>query len=54
MSLNKVTVLHLVLTSASLLRRYVEFDFHHECRGMRYENISKLITALESDLEEMQ
>ncbi|CEQ39708.1 SPOSA6832_01253, partial [Sporobolomyces salmonicolor] len=23
--------------------RYVEFDFHRECRGMRYENISNLI-----------
>ncbi|KZO95798.1 hypothetical protein CALVIDRAFT_482345 [Calocera viscosa TUFC12733] len=28
--------------------KYHEFDFHHECKGMKYENISKLITALES------
>ncbi|KZT57009.1 hypothetical protein CALCODRAFT_470283 [Calocera cornea HHB12733] len=28
--------------------KYHEFDFHHECKGMKYENISKLITALNS------
>ena len=26
-----------------LYLRYHEFDFHAECRGMRYENISKLV-----------
>lgn len=35
-------------------RRYVEFDFHNECKGMRYENISKLITSLTDDLEDLQ
>lgn len=33
--------------------RYVYFDFHHECRGMKYENISKLIETLKHDLDEM-
>ena len=26
-----------------LYLRYHEFDFHAECKGMRYENISKLV-----------
>ncbi|GAA6057686.1 hypothetical protein JCM3770_003842 [Rhodotorula araucariae] len=34
--------------------RYVEFDFHKETRGFKYENISKLIENLKPDLEEMQ
>ena len=37
-----------------LLCRYVEFDFHHECKGMKYENIGKLISSLHDDLEDMQ
>ncbi|EJU05562.1 hypothetical protein DACRYDRAFT_113641 [Dacryopinax primogenitus] len=28
--------------------KYREFDFHHECKGMKYENISKLIDTLQS------
>ncbi|KAM0753780.1 hypothetical protein T439DRAFT_322671 [Meredithblackwellia eburnea MCA 4105] len=31
--------------------KYVEWDFHHECRGMKYENIAKLTTLLQEDLE---
>jgi hypothetical protein len=27
--------------------QYVEFDFHAECKGMRYENISKLVNQLQ-------
>ncbi|KAL1923662.1 uncharacterized protein VTP21DRAFT_8642 [Calcarisporiella thermophila] len=27
---------------------YVEFDFHAECKGMKYENVQKLISLLES------
>ena len=27
----------------NLYHRYHEFDFHAECKGMRYENISKLV-----------
>ncbi|BGP46172.1 hypothetical protein JCM10450v2_002012 [Rhodotorula kratochvilovae] len=34
--------------------RYVEFDFHKETRGFKYENISKLLDDLKPDLEEMQ
>ncbi|GAA5963523.1 hypothetical protein JCM21900_004539 [Sporobolomyces salmonicolor] len=34
--------------------RYVEFDFHRECRGMRYENISNLINNVKDDLEELR
>ncbi|CAJ0871840.1 5090_t:CDS:10 [Entrophospora sp. SA101] len=25
---------------------YIEFDFHKECKGMKYENISKLVSSL--------
>ncbi|KAG5458878.1 MAG: SacI homology domain-containing protein, partial [Olpidium bornovanus] len=28
------------------------FDFHHECKGMKYENIMRLVAALEPDLVE--
>ncbi|KAF9246453.1 SacI homology domain-containing protein [Melanogaster broomeanus] len=31
--------------------RYYEYDFHHETRGMKYENISKLINDLEREFE---
>ncbi|KDQ18061.1 hypothetical protein BOTBODRAFT_29373 [Botryobasidium botryosum FD-172 SS1] len=31
--------------------RYHEFDFHKECKGMRYENISKLVTDLHRTFE---
>ncbi|KAI7876524.1 hypothetical protein K492DRAFT_198421 [Lichtheimia hyalospora FSU 10163] len=30
--------------------KYVEFDFHRETKGMRFENISKLSTSLRNDL----
>lgn len=29
--------------------RYVWFDFHHECRKMKYENLSKLIDLVDTD-----
>lgn len=32
--------------------RYHEFDFHAECRGMRYENISRLVFQLERTFEQ--
>lgn len=32
--------------------RYVGFDFHEECKGMRYENITKLTAQLETALRE--
>ncbi|GAA5862137.1 hypothetical protein JCM8547_007751 [Rhodosporidiobolus lusitaniae] len=34
--------------------RYVEFDFHKECRGMRYDRISLLLDDIKDDLEELQ
>lgn len=30
--------------------RYQYFDFHNECKGMRYERISNLVDLLEEDL----
>ncbi|KAF9104690.1 hypothetical protein BGX29_001443 [Mortierella sp. GBA35] len=33
--------------------RYVEFDFHEQCKGMRYENIERLIKSLESHIQEL-
>ncbi|KAF9924414.1 hypothetical protein FBU30_005618 [Linnemannia zychae] len=33
--------------------RYVEFDFHEQCKGMRYENIERLIKSLESPIQEL-
>jgi len=29
--------------------RYLWFDFHHECRKMKYENLSKLIDSVRED-----
>jgi hypothetical protein len=31
--------------------RYVWFDFHHECRKMRFENVSNLIQNIKTDIE---
>ncbi|KAL0096044.1 SacI homology domain-containing protein [Phycomyces blakesleeanus] len=33
--------------------KYVEFDFHRETKGMRFENISKLSTSLSDDLSKV-
>ncbi|KAI9253408.1 SacI homology domain-containing protein [Phascolomyces articulosus] len=33
--------------------KYVEFDFHRETKGMRFENISKLSTSLRDDLTKL-
>jgi hypothetical protein len=30
--------------------KYVWFDFHHECRKMKYENLSKLVNQVEDKL----
>ena len=32
--------------------RHVWFDFHHECRKMRWENLSKLVDLIAPDLDE--
>jgi hypothetical protein len=31
--------------------KYVWFDFHHECRKMRFENVSNLIQQVKSDID---
>ncbi|CAD8136513.1 unnamed protein product [Paramecium octaurelia] len=31
--------------------KYIWFDFHHECRGMKYQNLSKLINMMAQDLK---
>lgn len=36
----------------NLYARYHEFDFHAECKGMRYENISRLIFQVERTFEQ--
>ncbi|KAG0223440.1 SacI homology domain-containing protein [Mortierella sp. GBAus27b] len=33
--------------------KYVQFDFHEQCRGMKYENIEKLIKSLETPISEL-
>lgn len=44
-------VTHILLT---MYFRYVEFDFHRETKGMRFENISKLSKSLHDDLSKIQ
>jgi hypothetical protein len=31
---------------------YVWFDFHAECKGMKYENLSKLIYRIKNQIDE--
>ncbi|KAI5477835.1 protein of inositol phosphatase family [Pseudohyphozyma bogoriensis] len=33
--------------------KYMSWDFHHQTKGMKYENISKLISELYGDLEDI-
>ncbi|KAG0342270.1 hypothetical protein BG004_005708 [Podila humilis] len=44
---------HFVETLAEPNVRYVEFDFHEECKGMKYENIDRLIKNLEIPIQEL-
>ena len=37
---------------ASVQYRY--FDFHHECKGMRFENVSKLLAQVTHALKKFQ
>lgn len=39
---------------ANVNNRYIGFDFHQECKGMRYENVSKLTSQLEGDMKEYE
>ena len=31
--------------------RYVPFDFHHECKNMRWDRLSRLIDQISDDLD---
>lgn len=31
--------------------RFVWFDFHHECRKMKWENLSKLVEIIKDDIK---
>jgi len=33
--------------------KYVWFDFHEECKKMKYENLSRLLTIIETDTSTM-
>ncbi|KAF9956588.1 hypothetical protein BGZ65_002572 [Modicella reniformis] len=33
--------------------RYIEFDFHEQCKGMKYENIERLVKSLEIPISEL-
>jgi hypothetical protein len=43
------SVVNLAQTKASQVR-YEYFDFHHECKNMRWDRLSLLIDILEKDL----
>lgn len=30
---------------------YTYFDFHHECKGMKFERVSKLVDSLKEALD---
>ncbi|KAF9897323.1 hypothetical protein BX616_005801, partial [Lobosporangium transversale] len=32
---------------------YIEFDFHEQCKGMKYENIERLVKSLEAPIQEL-
>ncbi|KAG0364655.1 SacI homology domain-containing protein [Gamsiella multidivaricata] len=44
---------HYVKKLAEPQIRYVEFDFHEQCKGMKYENIDQLIQSLEGPILEL-
>lgn len=31
--------------------KYIWFDFHHECRNMKYGNLSKLLNEFKNELQ---
>lgn len=31
--------------------KYIWFDFHHECKKMKYENLSKLLNEMKDELK---
>jgi hypothetical protein len=34
--------------------QYVWFDFHHECRNMKYENLSKLVDQIKDNMKKFE
>ena len=34
--------------------KYTEWDFHGQCKGMRYENIARLMEARKEDIEHLR
>jgi len=48
--LGKMFELHVAERKDSKLR-LVWFDFHHECRGMKYHNLAKLMKQVDDDLK---
>ncbi|KAG9287679.1 hypothetical protein G9A89_000091 [Geosiphon pyriformis] len=38
-----------VVNLAEENQQYIEFDFHKECKGMKYENIGKLVKSLDNN-----
>ena len=44
------TFTNIVTNMKDSLIKYVWFDFHHECRKMKWENLSKLIDQVKDKL----
>lgn len=42
----------LCTTYSSPSLKYIHFDFHHECKGMKFENINKLVQQVDSNLQQ--
>jgi hypothetical protein len=34
--------------------RYIWFDFHQECKGMKYQNLSKLLSDMNAEMDEIR
>lgn len=43
----------LVKASKLSFLKYFPFDFHTECKGMKYENVSNLLNSIEKHIDEM-
>ncbi|ORX47430.1 hypothetical protein DM01DRAFT_1339064 [Hesseltinella vesiculosa] len=44
---------HYIETMGDPNIKYIEFDFHHETKGMRFENINKLSNSLSDTMDKM-
>jgi hypothetical protein len=47
---NEFTRMHKDLSDNDI--EYIWFDFHHECRKMKWENLSKLVDNVKEQLEQ--